>query len=96
MLTAHGEPELTGSVIWEKQISYSWTEQEIAGYTLVRTETTGDVTVFTNRLITVPENQPDTPQADIPREPMVLDEFEDYRTALGVSIVINQVGDCFD
>ena len=85
-----------------KAITYAWTEQEVTGYTQESAETTGTVTVFTNRVIrVVVEVPPEEPQPDVPQQPkkggwnggMII---EDYLTALGGEWLINHVGDCFD
>ncbi len=76
-------------------VTYSWTEQETIGYKLDSVTKTGIATVFTNRIVRVPEVPPDKKQPDTPQK----DEwavFEDYDTALGIPLLINHVGDCFD
>ena len=77
-----------------KPVTYTWTEQQVIGYRQVSAVTEGQVTTFTNRLIEVPEVPPDHKVPRVPREPLV--PFEDYETALGVEVLINHVGDCFD
>lgn len=78
-----------------EEVTYSWTEQEVVGYTRGSTTVDGISTVFTNRLYRIPEVPEDQPQPDVPKgEGYVI--FEDYNTALGGAILINHVGDCFD
>ena len=85
-----------------KAITYAWTEQEVSGYTQEEVETTGTVTVFTNRVIRViVEVPPEEPQPEVVQLPkngrwipgMI---FDDYLTPLGGEWLINHVGDCFD
>ena len=78
-----------------EEVTYSWTEQEVVGYTRGSTTVDGISTVFTNRLYRIPEVPEDQPQPGVPKgEGYVI--FEDYNTALGGAILINHVGDCFD
>jgi hypothetical protein len=74
---------------------YTWTEQPVIGYTLTGEETVGNLTTFTNTLWVRPE-QP-TPGRKVPPTPGTpVETIEEYETPLGVEIVINHVGDCFD
>lgn len=75
-------------------VTYSWREQETVGYVLADTKTEGSAMVFTNRVAKVPEIPKDKPQAKKPGDTWYI--FEDYDTALGIPILINHVGDCFD
>ena len=68
-----------------KTIEYTWKEQAVLGYKLVSVKTTGTVTVFTNAPVKRPGG-PGTPYLII----------EEYGTPLGIEIIINHVGDCFD
>ena len=75
-------------------VQYSWKEQESVGYVLSDVLTSGNGTIFTNRVTRVPdttggEKKPTTPGGDFAF-------FEEYKTALGVETIINHVGDCFD
>ncbi len=75
-------------------VTYTWTEQEVIGYRLESTVTEGTVTTFTNRVIIVPETPTETRKPRVPKEPLT--PFEEYDTPLGVDVMINHVGDCFD
>ncbi len=77
-----------------EDVAYSWTEQETIGYVRESVVTSGIVTTFTNRITRIPPTPagykpPKTPGGDWA-------VFEEYRTALGIELVINHVGDCFD
>ena len=73
--------------------AYTWTEQAVLGYVQESTTTNGTVTVITNKLWT----RPDTPtQGRTPKFPGETVDIEEYDTPLGIEVVINHVGDCFD
>ena len=89
-LTADNLPTMING----EPVHYSWKEQETIGYVLASMVTDGSSTVFTNRITRVPRLpegyiQPSTPGASFAI-------FEEYGTALGVEMIINHVGDCFD
>ena len=71
---------------------YTWSEQEVLAYQLTRTETVGTTTILTNSLHKRPNPGPDGPKN--PGTPILI--IEEYGTPLGVEIMINHVGDCFD
>ena len=73
---------------------YSWKEQEVLGYQKAGTQTTGNITTFTNKLYQRPTPPPGTKGPKTPGTPFLI--IEDYGTPLGVEIIINHVGDCFD
>lgn len=76
-----------------KKIVYKWSEPEILGYMQTQ-ESSGSVTVLINTLKTPPSKPPQgttPPQRGEPEE-----VIEDFETPLGVEIIINHVGDCFD
>ena len=77
-----------------KHAVYTWTEQSVIGYELESMVQEGNVTTFTNKLW----SRPDTPSQG--RKPRTAGDtyyvFGEYDTPLGVEIVINHVGDCFD
>lgn len=73
--------------------AYTWTEQAVLGYVQESITTSGTVTVITNKLWT----RPDTPtQGRTPKFPGETVDIEEYDTPLGIEVVINHVGDCFD
>ena len=76
---------------------YTWKEQEVANYTKDGQEAIeGNVTTFTNKVIPPPTVNDETP-ADVPKNNTWTElKIDDYNTALGVDVVINHVGDCFD
>ena len=77
-----------------KPAVYYWTEQQVIGYVLESTVSEGNVAIFTNK----PWERPETPPAG--KKPKTTGDtwfvFEDYDTPLGVEVIINHVGDCFD
>ena len=76
-----------------REISYTWSEQEVPGYRQVSVVRNGTVTTITNEPYAIPKVEGLKPPK-VPGE--TLYEFEDYDTALGVEVLINHVGDCFD
>ena len=83
------------TVVNGKPVTYTWTEQEIIGYKQTGKETAGGTTVFTNTVIErdVPPPEGKTPPKKRGDKYVII---EDYVTPLGVEVVINHVGDCFD
>ncbi|MBQ6365991.1 MAG: Cna B-type domain-containing protein, partial [Oscillospiraceae bacterium] len=78
-----------------EKVDYTWSEQEVLGYTQTSVIITDDMTVFTNTYRHRPPPPPDTPvPPNVPGEPLI--EIEDYGTPLGIEVIINHVGDCFD
>ena len=76
-----------------KPAVYTWTEQEVIGYELESMVTEGTVTTFTSK----PWSRPDKPtEGKTPRLPGEEITIEEYETPLGVDVIINHVGDCFD
>ena len=84
---------ITGLPAWinGKPAVYTWTEQEIIGYEQESVTTTGNLTVFTNKVHRRKESDKGKT-----KNPGDTTRIEDYRTPLGVEIMINHVGDCFD
>jgi len=80
-----------------QEIRYTWTEQTVLGYTS-DVRVVDNVTVFTNHYRITPPEPPEQPgqpgRPRVPGTPVYV--FEDYNTPLGVEVVINHVGDCFD
>ena len=77
-----------------EEMEYFWHEAEVAGYKQLGVTQTGTVTTFTNRIIGIPEVPPDKPKPRTFGPPVYV--FEEYETALGIPLLINHVGDCFD
>ena len=75
-------------------VTYTWTEQSVIGYELESVEQEGNVTVFTNKPWTRPDQPSQGRKPKTPGETVYV--FEDYDTPLGIEVVINHVGDCFD
>ncbi len=73
---------------------YSWKEQETLGYVAEGKSVSGSVTVFTNRISEIPQVPDEYRKPRTPGGSWAM--FEDYQTALGVELIINHVGDCFD
>ena len=73
---------------------YSWSEQEVIGYTRVDAKEEGSTLTFYNAIWKRPD-EPGTGKKPKTRgtETITLD---DYDTPLGVDVIINHVGDCFD
>ena len=76
-------------------VSYFWTEQEVLGYTQSDVTTVGNTTIFTNGMRVHDEEPPEGKKVPNKRGNgfLIIDE---YGTPLGVDVVINHVGDCFD
>ena len=75
-----------------QKVHYIWKEQQVLGYTGQGTEV-GNTWTFTNVMIV--KNQ-GTPKGKTPGPGNPVEKIEDYKTPLGVSEIINHVGDCFD
>lgn len=76
------------------RIAYTWREQEALGYVQTGIDTDGTVTTITNtlwQLVPPPDGTNPGPRPGNPE-----DEIDDYGTPLGLGIIINHVGDCFD
>ena len=75
-------------------VTYSWTEQAVVYYTQDSVRQEGTTTFFTNKLW----EKPLVPADQVPpkgRGDKVY-VFDEYDTPLGVEVIINHVGDCFD
>ncbi len=77
-----------------KVMVYTWREQEVIGYQQTSVVQTGNMTVFTNSLYERPPLPEDAGNPPLPGDTWYL--FEEYETPLGVEVIINHVGDCFD
>ena len=81
------------TVVDGKPAVYTWKEQDVLGYNLTGAEEQNGVMVFTNTVW----KRPDQPnKGKKPKTPGDVFTIEDYDTPLGVEIIINHVGDCFD
>jgi hypothetical protein len=70
-------------------VHYTWSEQSVLGYTQTNAVTVGEVTTFTNTY-----RLPLPPTPGNPGKPYIT--IDDYGTPLGINVMINHVGDCFD
>ena len=77
-----------------EKAEYAWKEQSVLSYTLNRVEEKDGVAIFYNKVWERPENPTQGKAPKVPGKPMVT--IDDYDTPLGVEIIINHVGDCFD
>jgi len=75
-------------------IRYTWTEQDVIGYTRTGITTEGAATVITNTVWERPEKPTQGKPPKVPGNQVYT--FEDYDTPLGVEVSFNHVGDCFD
>ena len=75
---------------------YTWSEHEVIGYEQVSTDRIGNITIFTNTLIERGKNIPEGKSIPSKHRGDSYLIIEDYQTALGVEVLINHVGDCFD
>ena len=74
-----------------EEIVYRWVEHSVPMYTLTDTAITGDTTVFTNTY-----RDREDPPGDVPVPGPPLFEIDDFDTPLGVEVILNHVGDCYD
>ena len=75
-----------------EEVRYTWSEQSVLGYTLTDVRTVGDTTIFTNSYrMLLPPTEDGTPNTGTR-----LHILEDYGTPLGIEILINHVGDCYE
>ena len=82
------------TVVNGQPAKYGWKEQEVIGYTLTGVKEDAGSMTFTNTIW----ERPEKPAAG--KTPKTAGEtwyfFEEYDTPLGVEVIINHVGDCFD
>ena len=78
-----------------QEIVYTWKEEEISGYHN-KIVTNGNKTIITNIIYREPVIPPNQPKPDRPTNSTKIIEFDEYNTALGLPILLNHVGDCFD
>ena len=77
-----------------KEMVYTWTEKSVLGYYLEDQKTIGTHTIITN----APHKRSDEPKrgGKTKKRGRELYPLSDYETPLGVDVMINHVGDCFD
>lgn len=73
---------------------YVWKEQQVLGYSLREAKEVGNTWTFTNVSNETPPTG--TPKGVTKTRKTTTEEIEDYKTPLGVNVMINHVGDCFD
>ena len=76
-------------------VTYTWKEQEVVGYKNTAETTADGKTVFENTLIVVPQVLGVQQVPTVPGGERTY-IFDEYETALGIPVLINHVGDCFD
>lgn len=104
MLTATLSDENDWFVIYEvpkynadgAEIKYEWKEVEVPGYHVESTYEIDVVTTIINRVYEILPPPDGHKPPRLPGKPVAIVEIEDYQTALGIGVLINHVGDCFD
>ncbi len=81
-------------VVNGKEPVYSWTEQAVIGYVNTGAEEKDGTMTFTNTLWKKQENPSKGGKGKTHGDKTY--PLEDYETPLGVEVIINHVGDCFD
>ena len=82
------------TVVNGQPAKYGWKEQEVIGYTLTGVKEEGNSMTFTNTVWERPEKPTEGKTPKTTGETWYF--FEEYDTPLGVEVIINHVGDCFD
>ena len=82
------------TVVNGQPAKYGWKEQEVIGYTLSGVKEEGNAMTFTNTIWERPEKPTEGKTPKTTGETWYF--FEEYDTPLGVEVIINHVGDCFD
>lgn len=82
------------TVVNGQPAKYAWKEQEVLGYALEGVVQEGNLMTFTNAVWVRPQKPTAGKPPKVPGETFYV--FEDYDTPLGVEVIINHVGDCFD
>ena len=77
-----------------QEMHYSWSEHEVIGYVLTDVQQNGTMMTFTNTLWSRPELEEGEQAPKVAGTVWYV--FEEYETPLGVEVMINHVGDCFD
>ena len=75
-------------------VTYYWAEQEVRGYKADAAVVNGMVTTYTNHVIAIPVVPAGQAKPNTFGNPIYI--FDEYETALGIPVLINHVGDCFD
>ena len=75
-------------------VQYAWKEQQAIGYVQSGVVQDGSTMIFTNTLWTRPELEEGETAPKVAGDVWYV--FEEYETPLGVEVMINHVGDCFD
>ncbi len=75
-------------------VSYSWFEQTVPGYARAEAVSDGSHTTLVNRLWQPPKAPAGQQQPKTTGTSWFI--FEDYETPLGLQIMINHVGDCYE
>jgi hypothetical protein len=77
-----------------EDVTYFWSEQQAVAYVADAPQVNGASTVFTNHVTKVPELPQGYKRSRVPGGTFAI--FNEYDTALGLEVIINHVGDCFD
>ena len=77
-----------------KPVTYTWTEQKVLNYSKESEVTEGGLTTFTNKVWVRTEKTPGGKTPKTPGNP--IETLPEYDTPLGLDVMINHVGDCFD
>ena len=82
------------AIVNGQRVTYTWIEQESLNYYLAAKAEDGNNAVFTN----ASWERPPVEEAKVPKKAPgnAFYIFDDYETPLGVEVMINHVGDCFD
>lgn len=78
------------------EIVYEWKEVQVPGYHIESTYEIDVVTTIINRIYESPRIPEGQPQPRMPGRPVAVIYIDEYETALGLQVLINHVGDCFD
>ena len=82
------------TIIDGQKATYAWKEQPVLGYKLLEIRDKNGSMTFVNTLWKRPDKPTKGGTPKTPGKPTVT--LNDYETPLGVEVIINHVGDCFD